>query len=60
MEIGCQPHAPAALFPGREIPVPTGVLGGPQSRSGRFGEKNRLPVPGYEPQIVKPSHPYTD
>jgi hypothetical protein len=56
MEVSCQLHAPAALPPGKEPRYPLyGRLGGPQSRSGRSGEKkNSQPLSGLEPQIIQP------
>jgi hypothetical protein len=43
MEMGGQLHAPTALSPGKEPPVKLDTrLGGPQSRSGRCGEKRIL------------------
>jgi hypothetical protein len=40
MDVSSQPHAPAALIPGKERLLPIGRrLGGPQSRSGRGGEE---------------------
>jgi hypothetical protein len=37
-----QLHAPSALSPGRELPVPSGYeAGGPQSRSERGGEQKK-------------------
>ena len=49
-----QPHAPASLPPGKELPyLFNSRLGGPQRLSGRFGEKkNLLPLPGFEPRIL--------
>jgi hypothetical protein len=51
MEVSGQLHAPAALPPGNEPPVPIyRKLSGPQSRSGRGGEeKNSQSPPGIEP-----------
>jgi hypothetical protein len=42
-----QLHAPAALPPEKEPPVP---IGGPQSRSGRRGEEKILDPTGFELQ----------
>jgi hypothetical protein len=51
MEVSDQLHAPAALLPGKESPLPIG----PQSRSGRGGEKKySQPLPGLEPPIIQP------
>jgi len=44
------------VIPGKEprYPLKRG-LGGPQSRSGRFGEEENLsPLPEFEPRIVQP------
>jgi hypothetical protein len=51
-----QLEAPAALPPGKELHCPLNRrLGGPQSRSGRFGEaKNLLPLSGIEP-VTEPA-----
>jgi hypothetical protein len=51
MEVSGQLHAPAALPPGKEPPVPIDTrLSGPQSSSGRGGEeKNSQPPSGIEP-----------
>jgi hypothetical protein len=47
MEVSGQLHAPAGLPPGRKPPYPLDRrLGGPQSRSGRGGEKKILIVSG--------------
>ena len=57
--VSCQLQAPAALPPrGKELHCPLNRrLGGPQSRSGRFGEaKNLLPLSGIEPVTV-PAEP---
>jgi len=49
-----QLHASAALLPGRERPrYPLNSrLGGPQSRSGRFGEKNLSPPAGIRTTLL--------
>jgi hypothetical protein len=50
VEVSGQFHAPAALPPGKELRYPLDRrLGGPQSRSGRGGEKNSQPPLGIEP-----------
>jgi hypothetical protein len=60
MGVSDQRHTPAALYPrGKGPPIPivqeAGRLGGPQSRSGRRGEKkNPLPLPGIEPRSSSP------
>lgn len=43
-------------YPRKRNPIPLcGMLGGHQSRSGRFGEeKNIFPLPGLEPWTVQP------
>jgi len=53
---GGQLHAPAALSPWKETPVPTGQEDrGTQSRSERGGErKNSLPLAGIEPRSSSP------
>jgi hypothetical protein len=44
MEVSGQLHAPAALVPGKEPPVPLDRRqGGPQSRSGRCAEQKHVP-----------------
>jgi hypothetical protein len=51
------------LYPGKYPWCPLNMkLGGPQSRSGSFGEeKNILTLPGYETQTVQPiASPYTN
>jgi hypothetical protein len=50
MEVSSQPHAPAALPPGKKTLVPIDRrLGGLQSRSERSGkQKNSRPPPGIE------------
>jgi hypothetical protein len=50
MELSGQLHAPAALSPLKELQYPLDrMLGGPQSRSGRGGEKkNSQPLPGIQ------------
>jgi hypothetical protein len=53
MEVGVQFHAPVALPPAKEPPMPVGNrgLGGPQCRSGRgSGKENFLPLLGIEPR----------
>jgi hypothetical protein len=40
MQVIDQLRAPAALLAGKELQVPIGRLGEPQSRSGRCEEKN--------------------
>jgi hypothetical protein len=54
-----QVHAPTALPPGKSP-----RLGGPQSRSGRYGEVNIFTLPGFElspPLVVQPvASRYTD
>jgi hypothetical protein len=46
MELSVQLHAPAALPPGKESPIPMDIrIGGPQSRSGHSGgEEKRIPA----------------
>jgi hypothetical protein len=60
-----QLHAPAALPPGKSPQYPFyRRLGGPQSRSGRYGEVKFFTLPGLElrpPLIVQPvASRYTD
>jgi hypothetical protein len=43
MEVSGELHAPAALPPETDTPAPLGRLGGPQSRSGRGGERRKFP-----------------
>jgi hypothetical protein len=48
MGVSGQLHAPAALPPGKELPVPTGS----QSQSGRGDEeKNTCPLPAIKRQL---------
>jgi hypothetical protein len=56
MEVSGQLHDPAALPPGKRPWCPLDRrLGGPQSRSGRDGEKkNYQPPLGLEPPIIQP------
>jgi hypothetical protein len=42
MDASGQLHIPTALTPGRIARYPLERLGGPQSRSGRYGEKKNL------------------
>jgi hypothetical protein len=66
LEVSGQLHAPAALPPGKSPRYPFyRRLGGPQSRSGRYGEvKFFFTLPGFElplPLIVQPiASRYTD
>jgi hypothetical protein len=57
LEVSDQLHAPAALPPGKEPPVPLDRrLGGPQSRSGRHGEEKILTPTGTrnsEPSVLR-------
>jgi hypothetical protein len=60
-----QLHAPAALPPGKSPRYPCyRRLGGPQSRSGRYGEVKIFTLPGLElpsPLLVQPvASRYTD
>jgi hypothetical protein len=53
-----QLHAPAALSPVKELRVPLDRrLGGPQSRSGRRGEKKILAPTGARTQTLRSSNP---
>jgi hypothetical protein len=54
MEVSSQPHVPAALPSGIDPPyLFDRRLGGPQSPSGRYGEKKNLwPLPAIEPHFV--------
>jgi hypothetical protein len=57
MGVSGQHHAPAALYPrGKDPRYPVDKrLGGPQSRSGRRGQKkNPLPLLGIEPRSTSP------
>jgi hypothetical protein len=56
MEVSGQLHAPAALPPGEEPPVPIGQEAGwAQRRSGRGGEEiNSHPLTGLELLTIKP------
>jgi hypothetical protein len=56
-----QLHAPAALLPRKEPPVPLDRrLGGPQSRSGRRGEEKIFELDS-DPSVVQPvASRYTD
>jgi hypothetical protein len=48
-----QLHAPAALTPGKSPRYPLDRrLGGPRSRSGRYGEEKNLALPGNEPGTI--------
>jgi len=55
MEASGQPHAPAAVPPGKELSYAlNGRLGGPQSRCERYGgDKSLLPVAGFNPRTVQ-------
>jgi len=57
MEVTDKPHATTALPPVQEAAYQRNRrLGGPHSRSERFGEeKNLLPLPGLERRIVQPA-----
>jgi hypothetical protein len=48
--------SPRPFYPEKESRYPSNRrLGGPQSRSGRFGEENDLlPLLGFKPQIAQP------
>jgi hypothetical protein len=49
MEVSGQIHASAALTPWKEPRYPLDKrLGGPQSRSGHYGEEKNQPPPGIE------------
>jgi hypothetical protein len=54
MEVIGQLHALAALLAGKELQVPIGRLGGPQSRSGRSEEKKNLELSGIETESSNP------
>ena len=56
MEVSGQPHATAALTPGKNPGTHwIGSQVSPKGRSDSFGEKkNLLPQSGYEPLIVHP------
>jgi hypothetical protein len=55
MEVSGQLHAPAALPPIKNLGGTHWSVGGPQRRSGRFGEeKIIIPPPGFKPRIVQP------
>jgi hypothetical protein len=64
MGVSGQRHAPAALYPwGKNPRYPLNRrLGGPQSRSGRRGQKKNLPLSGIEPRtsIARSSSPQSD
>jgi hypothetical protein len=53
MGVSGQRHAPAALYPRRKDPRYPLVkrLGGPQSRSGRWGKKKNLDRPIVQPVV---------
>ena len=55
MAICGQHHAPVVVPPGKKHRYPFNTrLGGPQSRSERFGEdKNLVSLPGFEPRIIQ-------
>jgi hypothetical protein len=58
MEVSGQLHAPAALPPGKEAPIPLDrTLGGPQSLSGRCGEEKTLAPTGTRTPIPQSSSP---
>jgi hypothetical protein len=47
MKMGGQLHVPAALSPGKELRYSLYMsFSGPQSRSGRYGKGNILPITG--------------
>ena len=50
--VGGQPHAPAALPPGKSRCPLYGRLCGPQGRSGRLWKIS--PPPGFDPRTVQP------
>jgi hypothetical protein len=51
MEVSGQLHAPTILPLGRQTPMLLDRrLGGPQSRSVRGGERDRVPLSGIEPR----------
>jgi hypothetical protein len=54
MEVSGQLQAPAALSPGKEIPVPHRKLGVPQNRPGSYGEKKNLAPLRNRTQAVQP------
>jgi hypothetical protein len=58
LEVSGQLHAPAALPPGKRPRYPFyRRLGGPQSRTGRYGEVKIFTLPGLElplPLVVQP------
>jgi len=56
MEVSEQIHAPAALAPGKEPPVPLDRrLGGPQSQSGCGEEGREIPDPvGNRTPVIQP------
>jgi hypothetical protein len=57
--VGGQPHAPAALPPGKTRCLLCRRLGGPQFRSGRV--RKISPTPGFDPRTVQPvASRYTD
>jgi hypothetical protein len=48
MGVSGQLHAPVALSPSKEPRYSLDGLGGPQSRSGRYGEETNLALPRIE------------
>jgi hypothetical protein len=55
MNVTEQPHAPATLPPGCELPIPfNGKLHGPQDLVWVFWTENMSFVPGFEPGIFQP------
>jgi hypothetical protein len=59
LEVSRQLHAPAALPPGKGPRYPLDRrLGGPQSRSGRFGEQKIIDPTGTRTPTPRSSSPY--
>jgi hypothetical protein len=60
MKVSGELHAPGALPPEKEAPVDS-RLGGPQSRSGRYGEeKSHAPARNRTPAVQPVARRYTD
>ena len=55
MEVSSQLHATGILLPGKNtVTHLTGAWVGPKASLDGFGERNFLPLPGFEPWAVRP------
>jgi hypothetical protein len=63
MEISGEHHVPATLLPGKSLRYPLDMrLGGPQSRSGRYGgeKKSLAPTGNRTPAVQSVARRYSD